>query len=392
MMIEGSRGRVMTMWELDEDHEAFRQVCRRFVDEHVQPKVVSSEAVGTFPADLWPALGHAGLLGLLIPEEYGGSPADALAITLLAEELARASGGLAITPLVSSYMAGPHIVRYGTADQKGRYLPDIAAGRSVVAIAVTEPGAGSDVAGITTVATPAEGGFVLRGAKTFITNAGLADVMVVAAKTDRDAGHRGITTFLLDTDQPGLSLGAPLPKMGWHSSDTREVFLDDCPVGEERVLGQVGSGFYQIMESFQLERVLLAAMGVGLAAAALDDASAYAAQREAFGAPLTNLQTIRHRLAEMDVDLHLARLITYQSAARLDADHPEAAATVAMAKLVAARVANRVADEAVQIFGGSGFIDETPVARHYRDARILRIGGGTDEIQLEILAKQAPSR
>lgn len=382
----------MTAWELDEDHEAFRQVCRRFVDEHVRDKVAAAEEAGTFPADLWPALGQAGLLGLLIPEEYGGSPADALAITILAEELARASGGLAITPLVSSYMAGSHIVRNGTPDQKGRYLPDIAAGRSVVSIAVTEPGAGSDVAGIRTVATPTEGGFVLRGSKTFITNAGLCDVMVVAAKTDRDAGHRGITTFLVDPDQPGLSLGSPLPKMGWHSSDTREVFFDDCLVGEERVLGQVGSGFYQIMEGFQLERVLLAAMGVGLADAALTDARAHAAQREAFGAPLSSLQTIRHRLAEMDVEVHLARLITYQSAARLDANHPEAAATVAMAKLVAARLANRVADEAVQIFGGLGYIDETPVARHYRDARILRIGGGTDEIQLEILAKQAASR
>jgi acyl-CoA dehydrogenase/citronellyl-CoA dehydrogenase len=380
----------MTTWELDDDHEVFRQVCRRFVDEHVQPRVVPSEAAGTFPAELWAELAQAGLLGLLIPEEYGGSPADALAITLLAEELARASGGLAVTPLVSSYMAAPHIIRYGTADQKGRYLPDIAAGRCVVSIAVTEPGAGSDVAGISTVATPTEGGFVLRGAKTFITNAGLADVMIVAAKTDRHAGHRGITTFLLDTDQPGLSFGAPLPKMGWHSSDTREVFLDDCQVGEERVLGQVGAGFYQIMESFQLERVLLAAMGVGLAAACLEEARAYAAARSAFGGRLTDLQTIRHRLAEMEVDLHLARLVTYQSAARLDSNHPEAASTVAMAKLAAARIANRVADEAVQIFGGSGFIDETPVARHYRDARILRIGGGTDEIQLEILAKQAP--
>ena len=380
----------MTTWELDEEHEAFRLVCRRFVDEQVRPYVVGSEAAGTFPGELWPKLAQAGLLGLMIPEEYGGSPADNLAITLLAEELARASGGIAITPLVSSYMAGSHIARFGTADQKGRYLPDVAAGRCVVSIAVTEPGAGSDVAGITTVAAPAEGGFALRGAKTFITNAGLADVMVVAAKTDRDAGHRGNTTFLVDTDQPGLTLGAPLPKMGWHSSDTREVFFDDCPVGEERVLGQVGSGFYQIMESFQLERVLLGAMGIGLAAECLDDARAYAAQREVFGGRLSDLQTIRHRLAEMEVDLHLARLVTYQAAARLDSGHPEAAATVAMAKLAAARVANRVADEAVQIFGGSGFIDETPVARHYRDARILRIGGGTDEIQLEILAKQAP--
>src|SRR5262249_32480146 len=209
-------------------------------------------------------------------------------------------------------------------------------------------------------------------------------------KTDRDAGHRGITTFLVDTEQPGLTLGAPLPKMGWHSSDTREVFFDDCPVAEERVLGQVGSGFYQIMESFQLERVLLGAMGIGLAAECLDDARAYAAQREVFGGRLTDLQTIRHRLAEMDVDLHLARLVTYQAAARLDSGHPEAAATVAMAKLAAARVANRVADEAVQIFGGGGFLGGTPGARPYPAWATLRIRGGARQSPLASLAQQAP--
>src|SRR5262249_45689135 len=203
---EGRRGETaMTTWELDEEHEAFQLVCRRFVDEQERPYEVASGAAGTVPCELWPKLGQAGLLGLMIPEEYGGWRADNLAITLLAEELSRASGGIAITPLVSSYMAGSHISRFGTADQKGRYLPDVAAGRCVVSIAVTEPGAGSDVAGIRTVATPTEGGFVLRGSKTFITNAGLCDVMVVAAKTDRDAGHRGITTFLLDPDHPGLS-------------------------------------------------------------------------------------------------------------------------------------------------------------------------------------------
>ena len=378
----------MGAWELDESHEEFREVCRRFVDEQFRPRVASSEEAGTFPPELWPLMARAGLLGLRIPEEYGGSGADAVAATVLAEELAKASGGLAITPLVSSYMASPHLVYFGNDEQRKRYLPSVVAGETVAAIAVTEPSAGSDVAAIRATGEKVQGGYVLRGTKMFITNAGLADVLFIAVKTDLAAGRRGITTFVVDADNPGLALSPPLKKMGWRSSVTREVVLDECFVAEDQVLGEVGRGFYQIMSAFQLERVLLGAMGVGLADDCLDLARSYALDRCAFGSPLGNLQTIRHRLALMETDIHLARMVTYQAAARLDAGHPDAEATVAMAKLVAARVANTVADEAVQIFGGSGFMDDTPVARHYRDARILRIGGGTDEIQLEILAKR----
>jgi acyl-CoA dehydrogenase/citronellyl-CoA dehydrogenase len=372
--------------ELDQEHRDFQLSVRTFVDRQVRPVVAEAEAAGHPPAALWKELGAAGLLGLTIPEENGGGGGDTLAVALLAEELAHASGGIAVTALVSAYMAAPHIAHFGTARQRAAYLPGIASGNQVAAIAVTEPGTGSNVAGITSRATRSDAGFVLNGTKMFITNAGLADVFVVAARTS-DEGRRGISTFLLEAGTHGLSVGRPLRKMGWHSSDTREVVLDDCLVPADALLGTEGRGFHQIMEAFQLERIALAAMGLGHAAECLQLATDYAAGREVFGSRLVDLQTARHRLAAMTVELEAARLLTYQAAARLDAGDPGARRSVAIAKYYAAQAANHIADDAVQLFGGSGFLEETPVARHYRDVRILRIGGGTDEIQLEILGQ-----
>ncbi|HEY2099040.1 MAG TPA: acyl-CoA dehydrogenase family protein [Pseudonocardia sp.] len=373
-------------WELDQVHQDFQASARAFVDRQVRPLVESAEEAGSFPAELWKQLGSAGLLGLITPEVHGGADGDGLAVALLAEELARASGGIAVTALVSAYMAAPHVIRHGTPAQQDRWLAPLAAGEAVAAIAVTEPGTGSDVARVGTTARRTEDGWLLNGRKMFITNAGLADLIIVAARTG-DAGRGGLTLFVVERGAAGLSLGRPLAKMGWHSSDTREVLLDDVALPADAVLGSENRGFYQIMEAFQLERVALAAMGIGHAAECLDLAREYAGQREAFGEPLTHLQTIRHRLAAMEVELEAARLITYQAAARLDAGHPEAARSVARAKYLAAISANRIVDDAVQLFGGAGFVEESPVARHYRDVRILRIGGGTDEIQLEILTR-----
>jgi acyl-CoA dehydrogenase len=378
-------------FELDETHEDFRASVRSFTDQRVRPVVDEAERAGRPPERLWKEMGDAGLLGLLTPPEFGGSAGEggeSLAIALLSEELSRACGGIAVSALVSAYMAGPHIVRYGTPEQQQHWAPALAGGTAIAAIAVTEPGAGSDVAGITAKARHTDDGWVIDGRKMFITNGGLADVVVVGAKTSPDAGHRGITTFLVPADTPGLSLGAPLQKMGWHSSDTREVILDGVTVPDDAVLGGLDRGFYQIMAAFQLERVVLAAMGLGHAAEAIATATAYVRDREVAGAPLTALQTIRHRIAIMEIELSAARALTYQAADRLDRDHPGAGRSVAEAKYFAAKAAAWIVDEALQLFGGAGYLEETPIVRHQRDVRILRIGGGTDEIQLEILSKR----
>lgn len=373
---------------MDSGYRDFRQSCSGFTDKHIRPVVNEAETAGHPPAALWKELGSAGLLGLMTPEEYGGSGRDEFAVALLAEELSRASGGIAIGALVSAYMAGTHLTHYGTPEQCEAYGAPVAAGEKIAAIAVTEPGAGSDVNAITTRAVRTDTGFRITGRKMFITNAGLADVLIVAAKTDPGAGHRGITNFIVEAGTAGLSVGNPLPKMGWHASDTREVILDGVEVPADAVLGEEGRGFYQIMNAFQLERIVLAAMGLGHAAECIRIATDYVANRSTFGELLINRQTVRHRLAHMHTDLETARQITYSAAEKLRDQDPDSARTVAMAKLAAPTITSRIVDDAVQLLGGSGFVEESEVARHYRDMRILRIGGGTDEVQLDIIAKR----
>jgi alkylation response protein AidB-like acyl-CoA dehydrogenase len=377
-----------SLFELDDVHREFQKVVRAFVQDQIMPRVEQAERTSQFPLELMPKLGAAGFLGLPFPEAIGGTGGDMLAVALLSEELGKASGGIAVTPLVSAYMAAPHLANYGTPQQHERYLKPLIAGTKIASIGVTEPGAGSDVAGMRTVARADEGGYRISGSKMFITNGGFADYIVLGAKTDPTERHRGITMFLIEKDDPGFTVGRPLQKMGWHSSDTRELIFEDVWVPEERVIGQVGRGFYQIADSFQTERITLSGMGVGLAQAALDDALEYAKHRKAFGSEIGKYQSVRHKLSEMATDLQAGRLLLYQSAAKIDAGAPDALDLVAMAKLYTAKMANRVADAAVQIFGGMGYVEETRVAMHYRDARILRIGGGTDEIQMEVLAKR----
>ena len=376
------------VWELSEEHEAFQATCKSFVDTHLRPIIDKAELDPSVSMPVWREAGKAGLMGLLMSSEDGGGDGDILAVAVLAEELARASGGLAITALGSSYMAAPHIAMYGSPEQKKEHLPGICSGEALASILVSEPGAGSDVSAIksSAVRNP-DGSWTLNGAKTFITNAGLSSVYIVAAVTEPEARHRGITMFLVDPKAPGVSTGTPFRKMGWHASDTREVYLDGVTVPADAVLGELNQGFYQTMAAFQVERTILAAMALGHAAECIDLTKRYAENREVFGQRLIDMLSVRQSIARMEIALETARAVAYRAADRLDRDHEGAAKAVAVAKFHAPNVANDVADAAVQIFGGLGFLEEGGVSRHYRDARVLRIGGGTDEVQFHILSK-----
>jgi len=380
------------LFALSGSHREFQEVCRSFVARHLLARVAEVERREEFPPEWWPLMGGAGLLGLGYPDDVGGTGDDALAVALLSEELAHASGGIAITPLVSSYMAAPYLASFGTDDQKDEFLTPVLVGRKIAAIAVTEPGAGSDVAALALSTDPTRGGFVLNGTKMFTTNGGLADVVVVAGRlrggVRAATGHEGITLFAVRRGADGFSTGRRLQKMGWRSSDTRELRFDYCFVAEQDVIGEPGRGFYHIMSSFQLERIVLSGMALGLAQAALTAALDYAKERVAFGSPISKYQSVRHVLGGLHAELEAARLLTYTAAARVGGTPSDGRSAVAMAKLVTARLANRVADAAVQVFGGYGYLEESPIALHYRDARILRIGGGTDEVQLEIIARE----
>ncbi|MGL4608875.1 MAG: acyl-CoA dehydrogenase family protein [Trueperaceae bacterium] len=388
MVVDSVELPVGSSFELNDIHRDFQVACRAFVRDKIMPFVEEAERTKAFPKHLWKPLAHQGFLGIGFPEQFGGSgETDSLALAIVSEELAKASGGIAITPLASAYLGGPYLAKFGTPEQQRLYLAPMIAGEMVAGIAITEPGTGSDVAGLRTTATPTEGGYFLNGTKIFITNGGIADWLIVAVKTNPNERHKGITLFLVKPHDAGFTVGRPLEKMGWHSSDTRELIFENCFVPTERVVGEIGRGFYQIASAFQTERIVLAGMAVGHAQACLDDALEYAKVREAFKTTIGKFQAIRHKLAQMAIKVNLARLLVYQAAAQLDSGSKDSLTPVSMAKTYCAQVANEVADDAVQIFGGMGFCEETRVALHYRDARILRIGGGTDEIMYEVIAK-----
>lgn len=360
-----------------------------FVDGSLRPIVEEYEAKQRFPLEMAPRMGELGCFAAGFPEEVGGLGLGRVGQAAVIQELARASGGISTTTLVQFLSLFP-IARHGTPDQRERYLSPGLRGRKMASIAVTEPNHGSDVAGIETTAVKDGDGYVLSGTKQFISNGPFADFMVVAAKTDTSAGHRGISMFVVDRDNPGLGISEHLKKMGWWSAETATVYLEDCRVPESAVVGEVGRGFYYIMEDFDFEHLLLAAQSVGLAEEALDLAVRYARQREQFGQQIGKHQAIRHKLAIMATNVEAGRRMLYDAVARKD-EGEEAIKESAMTKYFCSEMVNRVAYDAMQVLGGAGFAWHTPdypVERIYRDARVLTIGGGTSEIQLNIIAKQ----
>jgi len=373
-----------------DEHRILRDQVRRFVTEEVEPHGDAWEEAQCIPREVFRRMGALGLFGIRYPEQYGGSAMDALATVVVAEELGRSTyNGLAVSAMVHSEMAAPHLARYGSTAQKDAYMPGIVAGEIVTAVAVTEPDAGSDVAGLRMTATRAGNDtWVLNGAKTFITNGVYADVLFVAARTDPEAkGSRGLSMFIVERGTPGFSVARPLKKMGWRCSDTAELAFDDCRIPAANLLGEENNGFYAIMNNFQNERLVIGAMISGMCDRALELTLDYVRTRQAFGGPLWDKQVIRQRLAMLAGRVEAARQLVYH-AAWLDTEGRECVKEVSMIKALSGELVNDVMYDCLQFHGGMGYMQEMPIERMTRDARVHAIGGGATEVMLEEVAKR----
>jgi acyl-CoA dehydrogenase len=371
-----------------EEHEELRETVSRFVTKEIAPHVDEWEEAREFPRELYGRCAELGFLGLKFPERYGGQGGTHLHDAIWVEELARSggSGGVAAGLNAHASIAMPPIFNFGTEEQKQRWLVPGIAGEKIGALGITEPGAGSDVAGISTTAKRIDGGYLVNGAKTFITNGVRADFLVCACKTNEEGGHGGISFLVLEREMPGYEVAAKLEKMGWHSSDTGELAFTDVEVPAENLLGEENGGFKLIMANFAWERLLMAIGAVGGMQRLIETTVAYAKEREAFGRPIGKFQAIRHQVAEMALKAETSRALTY-NALRLFQTGQECIRDVSMAKLVTQRSLLEVADQALQIHGGYGYMREYGIERAVRDARLGPIGGGTDEVMKEILGK-----
>jgi alkylation response protein AidB-like acyl-CoA dehydrogenase len=370
-----------------DEHEQLRESVRRFIAAELRPRSQEWEDARWFPNEVFHRMAELGFLGLKYPEEYGGQGGDYLHDAVLTEELPRAgSGGLSAGIGAHIGIATPPVWKFGTEDQKQRFLAPAIRGEKIAALGITEPDAGSDVAGIKTMAKRVDGGYVVNGSKTYITNGVRADFLVTAVKTTQEGGHHGISFLILEKGMEGYSVSKKLEKMGWHASDTGELAFQDVFVPDENLLGEENKGFYLIMANFQWERLLMALGSVGSMQAMVEKTIAYAQERTAFGRPISKHQVIRHKIAEMALKYETGRTLTY-NALRLFHEGHDAVKEVTMAKLKTQRDAFDVADEALQIHGGAGYMKEYEVERAVRDTRLGPIGGGTDEIMKEILGK-----
>jgi acyl-CoA dehydrogenase len=376
----------MSRWETSE-RQALRALARDLVAREVAPHVTEWEAAGVLPRSLHKVFASAGLLGIAFPEEVGGQGGDAIDAAILTEELliGGASGGV-VASLLTHGIACPHLAYAGSPELVDRYVRPTLAGDLIGALGVTEPGGGSDVAGITTTARRDGDSYVVNGAKTYITSGVRADYVTTAVRTG-GPGHGGISLLVIDKGLPGFTVSAPLEKMGWRASDTAELSFTDVRVPASHLVGAEGDGFVLIMRQFQTERLGLATQAWALAQRALDLTLAWVRDRETFGRPLSSRQVVRHKLAEMARQVWVARTTT-RAAYETWLDTGDAVTEVSMAKNTACAAADHVVDQAVQLFGGLGYMREAEVERLYRDSRILRIGGGTDEIMNEVIAKR----
>lgn len=368
------------------EHATLREQVARFLAREVEPHAHAWEQQGFVPRDVLRRMGQAGLLGIAFESEHGGADADALTNLVFAEALAQSTyAGFVITVLVHTDMAGPHLHHAGSPAQKARHLPRVCAGEAITAVAITEPGAGSDVAGIRTRAVRDGDHWVINGTKMFITNGVHADLVFVAAKTG--PGKREVSMFIVERGTPGFTVGRALNKSGWLSSDTAELVFENVRVPAANLLGEEGKGFYAVMQNFQTERIALGAMAVGHCQRALQLTLDHVRQRQAFGGPLWNQQTIRQRLSMLDAKVRAARQFMYHCAWSVTQGR-DIVQEVSMLKALTGELVNEVVQTCQQFHGGMGFMRETAIERLWRDARVLAIGGGATEVMLEEVAKR----
>jgi alkylation response protein AidB-like acyl-CoA dehydrogenase len=371
------------MFELSEDHEAFRKVVRDFAERELAPHVAQWDEEHHFPVEAVLTMGELGLFGLVFPEEWGGGGGDFASLCVAIEEIGRVDQSLGITLSAGVGLGANPIFRFGDDEQKHRWLPDLVAGRALGAFGLTEPGGGSDAGATATRARPDGDDWVLDGAKAFITNCGtpITSVITVTARTDD-----GISSFVIEAGTPGLVVEPPYRKLGWHASDTHGLALDGCRVPSDHLLGEPGAGFRNFLSILDDGRVAISALAVGCARACLEQSVEYATERHAFGRPIGANQAIAFALADLAVAVENATNLTYKAAWLRDQGRPIGQAA-AMAKLYSTEAAVSATRVATQVFGGAGFIEETPVARFYRDAKILEIGEGTSEVQKMVIAR-----
>jgi short-chain 2-methylacyl-CoA dehydrogenase len=375
-------------FDLSDDHQLIQRTVRDFARGEVAPVAEELDRTKSFPYDIVKQLGDLNLMGIPFPEEYGGAGADTLAYTLAVEELTRIDSSVAITLCAHTSLGTQPVYLFGSEEQKQRLMPDLCAGTKLGAFGLTEPEAGSDAGNTKTRAKLEDGEWTINGAKQFITNAGtdISGHVAITAVTGEGNGRAEISNLIVENDTPGYEQGEPYRKMGWNASDTRPLTFTDCKVPEDNLLGPRGAGFKQFLHILDIGRIGVAAMGVGLAQGALDEALAYAKERKAFGQPISRFQAIQTKLADLSTEIEAARLLTYKAALEKDAGK-NFSLTAAQAKLKTGRLAVRATEEAVQIHGGYGYIEEYPVCRFYRDAKILTIGEGTDEVQQMVIAR-----
>jgi len=372
--------------ELTEDQVIIRDTLREFAENKIRPVIMEFDESQSFPMDLLKELGELGFLGILVDEQYGGAGLGYIEFEIIIEELARVDPSIALSVAAHNGLCTNHIFRFANEEQKKKYIPDLAYGKKIGAWALTEPASGSDAAGLQTVAEKKGDHYILNGTKNFITHGKYGETAVIMAITNKDAGKKGISAFILEKGMPGFSAGKKENKLGMRASETSQLILENCKAPAENLIGEEGMGFIQALQILEGGRISIASLSVGLAQGCLDASIKYSQERKQFNTPLSDFQAIQFKLAEMQTNIEAARMLTLRAAYLKDKGIPNKK-EASIAKLFASEIAEKAANESVQIHGGYGFVKDYPVEKFYRDVKLLTIGEGTSEIQRIVIAR-----